>query len=157
MIPITPESIQDQYNVNRTTVDGSIVIEDKGIRLQSDLPVAVYAHAELLNGMSADSFLVIPAVHLGTQYVAVASTTFSHPNMIAVVAYQNNTQVTIGTQMVTLNALQVASVASKNVLSGTVISGNKPFGVITGCTCGFVSNVGGCDYEAVNLSATTCH
>uniref|UniRef100_A0A914X9H2 IgGFc-binding protein N-terminal domain-containing protein n=1 Tax=Plectus sambesii TaxID=2011161 RepID=A0A914X9H2_9BILA len=71
--------------------------------------------------------------------------------MIAVVAYQDNTQVTIGNQTVTLNALQVASVTSYSVMSGTVISGNKPFGAICGCTCGVVSIDGACDYEAVML------
>uniref|UniRef100_A0A914VWI5 IgGFc-binding protein N-terminal domain-containing protein n=1 Tax=Plectus sambesii TaxID=2011161 RepID=A0A914VWI5_9BILA len=152
-IPITPASIEDQYPGNRTA-DGRIFVEDKGIRLQSDLPVAVYAHVELYNGESADSFLVLPAVHLGTQYVAVTSmqTPFGYPNMIAIVAYQDNTQITIGTQTVTINALQVASVASMDILSGTVISGNKPFGAISGCTCGWVYNTSGaCDYEAVML------
>uniref|UniRef100_A0A914W4D2 C-type lectin domain-containing protein n=1 Tax=Plectus sambesii TaxID=2011161 RepID=A0A914W4D2_9BILA len=158
-IPITPESIQDQFPGN-TTADGRIVVEDKGISLQSNLPVAVYAHAELYydshyDGQSADSFIVIPAVHLGTQYVAVTSIQPQYIpfyNMIAVVAYQDNTQITIGTQTVTINALQVASIRTVGVLSGTVINGNKPFGAISGCTCGFLHNVfGPCNYEAVML------
>uniref|UniRef100_A0A914V1J7 IgGFc-binding protein N-terminal domain-containing protein n=1 Tax=Plectus sambesii TaxID=2011161 RepID=A0A914V1J7_9BILA len=151
-IPITPESIEAQFPGNQTN-HGRIVVEDKGIRLQSDLSVAVYAHAELANRQSADSFLVLPAVHLGTQYVAVTATSTSidteYPNMIAVVAYQDSTQVTIGNQTVTLNALQVASVATMDVLSGTVISGNKPFGAISGSTCGIVAST--CGYEAVML------
>uniref|UniRef100_A0A914VAP4 IgGFc-binding protein N-terminal domain-containing protein n=1 Tax=Plectus sambesii TaxID=2011161 RepID=A0A914VAP4_9BILA len=151
-IPITPESIQDQYpGIPNVTATGNIVVEDKGIRLQSDLPVAVHAHAELYSGVSTDSFMVIPAIHLGTQYAAVASLLHPFPNMIAVVAYQDNTQVTIGTQTVTINALQVASVASKIYLSGTVISGNKPFGAISGCTCGWLSEDEYCNYEAVML------
>jgi hypothetical protein len=61
-------------------------------------------------------------------------------------------QVKIGTQTVTLNALQVASVASKSNMSGTIISGNKPIAAISGCTCGFtVEGVDGCDYEAVRI------
>jgi hypothetical protein len=37
---------------------------------------------------------VLPAVHLGTEYVAVTSTSpDGYANMIAVVAYQDNTQV----------------------------------------------------------------
>uniref|UniRef100_A0A914VAX2 IgGFc-binding protein N-terminal domain-containing protein n=1 Tax=Plectus sambesii TaxID=2011161 RepID=A0A914VAX2_9BILA len=151
-IPITPESIQAQFPGN-VTADGHIIVEDKGIRLQSDLPVAVYAHAEAYGGYSTDSFLVLPAIHLGMQYVAVTSTQpeGTIANMIAVVAYQDNTQVKIGTQTVTLNALQVASVASYGNLSGTVISGNKPFGAISGCTCGFGNPHEGCSYEAVML------
>uniref|UniRef100_A0A914W6T6 C-type lectin domain-containing protein n=1 Tax=Plectus sambesii TaxID=2011161 RepID=A0A914W6T6_9BILA len=57
--------------------------------------------------------------------------------------------ITIGTQTVTINALQVASVASTGVLSGTFISGNKPFGAISGCTAG--NTIGASDYEAVML------
>uniref|UniRef100_A0A914X6J9 IgGFc-binding protein N-terminal domain-containing protein n=1 Tax=Plectus sambesii TaxID=2011161 RepID=A0A914X6J9_9BILA len=149
-IPITPESIQDQYPHPNITFHPHIVVEDKGIRLQSDLPVAVYAHAENFDGRS-DSFLVIPAVQLGMQYVAVTSTLALFPDMIAVVAYQDNTQITIGTQTVTINALQVASVASLLFkLSGTPISGNKPFGAISGCTCGLDVALA-CDYEAVML------
>uniref|UniRef100_A0A914VWW2 IgGFc-binding protein N-terminal domain-containing protein n=1 Tax=Plectus sambesii TaxID=2011161 RepID=A0A914VWW2_9BILA len=143
-------SIEDQFpGPPNITADGRIVVEDKGIRLQSDLPVAVYAHVEVYNGASADSFLVLPTVHLGTQYVALTSTEPGLPNVIAVVAYQDNTQVTIGNQTVTINALQVASIASKNVLSGIVINGNKPFGVVSGCMCGFVF-AGACNYEAVS-------
>uniref|UniRef100_A0A914VP80 IgGFc-binding protein N-terminal domain-containing protein n=1 Tax=Plectus sambesii TaxID=2011161 RepID=A0A914VP80_9BILA len=150
-IPITPVSIQDQFpNYNN---NGRIVVENKGIRLQSDLPVAVYAHSELSEGFSADSFMVIPAIHLGMQYVAITSTQplESASNVIAVVAYQDNTKVTIGSQTVTINALQVASVASFAVLSGTAISGNKPFGVISGCSSGSISWDGGSGYEAVML------
>uniref|UniRef100_A0A914USW0 IgGFc-binding protein N-terminal domain-containing protein n=1 Tax=Plectus sambesii TaxID=2011161 RepID=A0A914USW0_9BILA len=152
-IPLAPESIEDQYP-GKDDGDDRIVVEDKGIRLQSDLPVAVYAHAELLDGFSADSFLVLPTVHLGMRYVAATNWRQAGPygpNMIAVVAYQDNTQITIGNQSVTINALQVASIASDNVLSGTVISGNKPFGAISGCTCGFVGPEDACDYEATML------
>jgi len=44
---------------------------------------------------SADSFTILPNVHLGTRYVAVG-TTFSllYPNVIMAVAYENNTTVT---------------------------------------------------------------
>uniref|UniRef100_A0A914WLP3 IgGFc-binding protein N-terminal domain-containing protein n=1 Tax=Plectus sambesii TaxID=2011161 RepID=A0A914WLP3_9BILA len=149
-IPITPESIQAQYLVNMTTAHEQVVVEDKGIRLQSDLPVSVYAHVEVSDGRNVDSFLVLPVIHLGTKYVAATSTDPAAPNMIAIVAYQDNTQITIGNQTVTLNARQVASVASKTVSSGTVISGNKPLGVISGCTSGTVGLSAG--YEAVSLS-----
>uniref|UniRef100_A0A914X2J2 IgGFc-binding protein N-terminal domain-containing protein n=1 Tax=Plectus sambesii TaxID=2011161 RepID=A0A914X2J2_9BILA len=152
-IPITPESIEDQYPGDNYTWLDHIIVEDKGVRLQSDLPVAVYAHAEFYSGVSADSFLVIPAVHLGMQYVAVTSTNKAplSRNMIAVVAYQDNTQVTIGTQTVTINALQVASIASTAFLSGTVLSGNKPFGAISGCTDANDGHFQSGDYEAVML------
>jgi hypothetical protein len=57
-------------------------------------------------------------------------------------------QITIGEETTTLNYLQVASIASMQILSGTVITGNKPFGAISGCTLGLT--VGGAgDYEAV--------
>uniref|UniRef100_A0A914W5M1 Uncharacterized protein n=1 Tax=Plectus sambesii TaxID=2011161 RepID=A0A914W5M1_9BILA len=46
-IPVTPASIELFFNCS-SNPDGRIVVEDKGIRLQSDLPVAVYAHAESL-------------------------------------------------------------------------------------------------------------
>ena len=43
-IAITPKEIQARYG----DINGSptLVIEDKGIRIRSTLPVAVYAHSE---------------------------------------------------------------------------------------------------------------
>uniref|UniRef100_A0A914V3L2 IgGFc-binding protein N-terminal domain-containing protein n=1 Tax=Plectus sambesii TaxID=2011161 RepID=A0A914V3L2_9BILA len=151
-IPITPESIQGEYpGSGNVTASGHIVVEDKGIRLQSDLPVAVHAHAEAYGGYSAGSFLVLPTIQLGLQYVAADSLIHPYPNMIAVVAYEDNTQITIGNQAVNINALQVASVASWGILSGIVITGNKPFGAISGSTCGWLTSDDYCNYEAVML------
>uniref|UniRef100_A0A914WJQ2 Uncharacterized protein n=1 Tax=Plectus sambesii TaxID=2011161 RepID=A0A914WJQ2_9BILA len=47
-IPITPMAIEAQYPAGNG--NGQVVVENKGIRLVSDLPVAVYTHAELYNG-----------------------------------------------------------------------------------------------------------
>ena len=113
-------TIQLQHNIQPSS---RILVEKKGLRLQSDLPVSVFAHVgttagsrfEIYNiffalfivyflhekyfviytheGCSADAFLVLPIVHLGTQYSAVTSEAVYSPNMIAVVAYQDHTQV----------------------------------------------------------------
>ncbi len=45
-IAITPDDIQSQYNGSET--HDRIVVENKGIRLQSNVPIAVYAHVETI-------------------------------------------------------------------------------------------------------------
>lgn len=67
-------------------------VENKGIRVESTLPIAVYAHSETRE--SGDSFTILPTVMLGTQYVAVGPiVAIEYPNVIMAVAYQDNTTV----------------------------------------------------------------
>lgn len=47
-------------------------------------------------------------------------------------------QVTIDSQQVTLNALQVVTLAIKDIISGITISGNKPFAAFSGNMAGKV-------------------
>uniref|UniRef100_A0A914WPR3 IgGFc-binding protein N-terminal domain-containing protein n=1 Tax=Plectus sambesii TaxID=2011161 RepID=A0A914WPR3_9BILA len=151
-IPITPVSIEAQYPGYNMTNNATIVVENKGIRVQADVAVAVYAHAEVISGYSADTFLVTPTMLLGTEYLAITSTFPLLPNMIMVVANQDNTQIIIGNQTATLNALQVASIALRATLSGTRIRGNKPFAAVSGGTCSVtLISSDGCSYEAVML------
>ncbi len=49
----------------------------------------------------------------------------------------------------TLNALQVVSLATKSVLSGIRISGNKPFAAFSGNMCGNMVNSDACGYAMV--------
>lgn len=64
----------------------------------------------------------------------------------------NLLQIMMGNQSITLNALQVASISSQQgvSMSGMLITGNKPFGAISGCMCGYTQETGRCDWEAVS-------
>lgn len=55
-IMITPDDIQAR--VGDFFDSPSLVIEDKGIRLQSTLPVAVYAHSEATQARLANKILL---------------------------------------------------------------------------------------------------
>ena len=103
------------------------------------------------------------------QYVAVGTINFSlsFPNVIMAVANEDNTivrpsfirfiilesflqQISIGSQQVTLNALQVVTFASRNVTSGTIIAGSKPFAAYSGNICGDIfGQCETCDYVMV--------
>ncbi len=113
-----PVSIQARYN--DTNVSREItVIEDKGMRLQSTLPVGVYAHSEetdfgrysqnkqlllsrrltLANTAicSMATFTLIPTAYLGMHYVAIGTTNrIEHPNVIMAIACEDNTTVRRG-------------------------------------------------------------
>ncbi len=96
---ISPVSIAAQYGGLRGSP--TLVIEDKGIRVRSTLPVAVYIHSDL-NGVdysqprsltgSFDTITILPTVHLGTKYVAVGTVQkIEYPNVIMAVANEDNT------------------------------------------------------------------
>ena len=48
-------------------------------------------------------------------------------------------QITIGSQQVTLNALQVATLAIDDITSGIAVFGSKPFAAFSGSMAGIVS------------------
>lgn len=62
-------------------------------------------------------------------------------------------QITIGNQQVTLNALQVVTLAIKYFTSGNSINGNKPFAAFSGNMCGRVYGSDDvCNYVMVSRS-----
>jgi hypothetical protein len=161
MIPITPVPIQIRYN---TPASYGIISENKGIFLTSRLPVRVFVHVENANGKSGDTYQVFPRQLLGTRYRAATSirpsttgTAAKNANIIAVIAYTDDTTVQIGNQSITLNQFQSASVSSTSGLSGTLITSNNdlnPIGVITGCTSGTTIDDSDANYEAIMLLPT---
>ncbi len=71
---------------------------EKGLKFINILMLPQILHEKYFsiytqNDSSADAFLVLPVAHLGTQYAAVTAEFLYSPNMVAVVAYQDNTQV----------------------------------------------------------------
>lgn len=164
-IPIEPVTIASRFG--NQIGSPTLSIEDKGIRLQSTQPVAVYAHSEVSNAynekyqskVSADTFIILPTIHLGTEYVAVGTIDrITNPNAVMAVAYQDNTivskkfgymsvminalspglQITIGSQQVTLNALQTVTLSVTDITTGTRVTGNKPFAAYSGNMGGYV-------------------
>lgn len=94
-IDIMPADIQARYGDN----DGSsaLVVEDKGIRLRSTLPVTVYVHSVAISesmSTSADSYTILPTALLGQEYFAFGTVYhIDYPNVIMAVAIEDNTTV----------------------------------------------------------------
>jgi hypothetical protein len=59
-------------------------------------------------------------------------------------------QITIGTQTMTINALQVLTLAIKNIISGTLVIADKPIAAFSGNMCGYVQGDDACDYVMVS-------
>jgi hypothetical protein len=157
MIPLVPEQMQVLYNT--VAAHPTILVEEKGIHLTSTVPVMVYVNVENANGLSGDSFQVFPVGLLGTRYRAITSgspyqfpTHHNSLNIIAVVALQQNTNVTIGSQSTLLvNEFSTASLSSESSLSGTLITADKYVSVITGCVLGTNVDNNDADHEAIML------
>jgi hypothetical protein len=100
IIPILIQTISIGSNLN------TVIIEDKGIRLQSDQLVTVYATSgdfprlyfvlkiiTKTNCFSSDSYSILPTSLLGTRYRAVSSarTMNNFNNIVTAIAYVDNT------------------------------------------------------------------
>lgn len=120
------------------------------------MPPAIQStYVDLLYHSSADSFTILPTIQMGTIYMAIGNVySFDYPNVAMAVAYEDNTivseihdkfvykinnlfwfsiaQITIGVQQVSLNALQVVTLAIRGIISGITITGTKPFAAFSG-------------------------
>jgi RHS repeat-associated protein len=132
-------------------VDRAEQVEDKGIHLQAEQDVSVWAFNRL--DERTDAYLGLPTTALGTEYGALGYESASSLNTsrIALVAVADNTNVTLtpsaATAMhqagvaysITLNEgqtyqLEGAGAASNN-LSGTLVSSDKPLAALSGYEC----------------------
>ncbi len=135
-------------------------VERKGFRLSSTDPVSLYVSSEYSGDGSADSFLVFPIEALGTRYIALTGDstveTGSDPsffNQVNIIALNDKTDVSIrgkSRQNFELNALETATFAASEDLTGTEITGDKPIAVISGSRCGSLP-LNGCDFLAEML------
>jgi hypothetical protein len=71
-------------------------------------------------------------------------------NIFSFIYDSRRLQITIGTQTVTINALQVLTLAIKNIISGTLVIGDKPIAAFSGSICGYVQGDDACDYVMVS-------
>jgi len=148
--PISIQTVPVGSNLN------TVIIEKKGIRLESDQLVTVHATSGDFPG--SDTYSIMPARCLGTRYRAASSalTMNNFNNIITVVAYVDKTTITINNVNYTLNAFETASIASYNSMSGMLITGDIPFAVVSGCTAGITGpfDVGNHEAEMVRQTST---
>jgi hypothetical protein len=143
-------------------------VENKGIHVTALLPVSVHVVSE--NSTSADGYLALPTAALGTHYLVMSyGSSKYYGSEFALVASEDATTVTItptaagasiaanATFSITLNrgqTYQFQNPASAD-LSGTLVTGDKPFAMISGHRCADVpSGTGYCDYLVEQIPAT---
>lgn len=177
---ITYNGVTTPYSVSAggstsINLDASVVltsnetVESKGIHVTALAPVSVHVISE--NSSSADGYLALPTVGLGTQYrvMSYASSRY-YGSEFAIVATQDNTTVTItptaagsskpaGTAFnVVMNigqTFQLQNTAAAD-MTGTLISADKPVGVFGGHRCADLPNgTGYCDYLVEQLPDTS--
>jgi len=150
---------------------GSDAIESKGIRIVSNAEVTVYGLNRI--PFTTDAFLALPTDILGTNYINLGykNTNVVNATEFGIVATANATTVTI-TPSVTTGA-RVAGVAytitlnqgqtyqlvntgsAPNDLSGTLITSNKPIGVLGGHGCANIPpGAAACDHVVEMLPPT---
>lgn len=144
-------------------------IENKGIHVTALLPVSVHVISE--NPTSADGYLALPTAALGTHYLVMSYASSRYTGSeFALVASEDATTVTVtptaagasiaanATFSITLNKGQTYQFQNPGNadLSGTLVTGDKPFAMFSGHRCADVpSGTGYCDYLVEQLPDTT--
>ncbi|CAH1774296.1 unnamed protein product [Owenia fusiformis] len=142
--PFTPLLIDVPSNIR--TTEG---LEQKGIRVTSDANVTVAAYSSTVG--SADGFLVLPEVHLGTQHVVAAYTPSAGSySYIIIVGLDNFTTAWIVPRNDSINEgdggydydnalridlydTQTYTYRSTRDLTGVKVVSDRPVAVISGC------------------------
>lgn len=126
---------------------------DKAIHITSDVEITVYALSN--RSASTDAYLAIPTDVLGTEYITSHYQISFGANDISVVANTDGTNITIDTPqganvMASLNAGDVYMLRdTANDLTGSVVSSDKPVGVISSNECTNIPNNSvACDFIA---------
>ena len=131
---------------------GNDTISNTGIHIESEQPVTVYCLSKYTD--TSDGFLAIPVNGLGTNYIALCYSgrnldTVYYDSQIAIAATEDNTTVHIDCPVnpgarpspydIILNKGQVYQLcdvySSKQDLTGTIITGDKPVAVFSGHRC----------------------
>lgn len=149
---------------NTVDIQTSGVVENKGIHINSDVPVTVY----VMNQQQAttDAYLALPLDAIGTEYYVMSYTrdvSFTTLNsQLTIVATEDNTSVTITPTVtssgftagvpgnVVLNAgqtFQLRSNATNADYTGSYVVADKPISVFGGNDCTNISgNLRACDH-----------
>ena len=160
---IQPESF---VRVNISSEFELIGIEKsfKTVEITADFEVSV--DSIHLEQQTSDGFLAIPTANLGTQYVVtsfddgIIDANFDDETLFTVIGSQKDTTVSVqltsevsydnnqynpgDTLILKLSKYEVIQIVSTNDLTGSIISSDKPIGVISGHSCA-KSNGANCD------------
>lgn len=139
------------------------MIQSNGVLLKTANDVSVYGMStykdEAEHCCSSDGFAAIPVKHWGQNYKVITLMGGFYKKQIGVVGIYDNTNITFalntsGVQEppvnVTLNRLQSYQLSRATDLTGTMVTGTKPFGVYSGDECGYY-NGSGCSYMVENI------
>ena len=148
--------------------DGIDVIQDNGVHVQADAPVAVFGMSRVL--FTTDGFTAIPSVFLGREYIVQsfgnvhAGVPSLNGTQFGIVACEDQTTVSITPSTdvaghpagaafsITLDKGQTYQLRDTNDvpadLSGTLVMGDKPIGVFGSHRCANIpdENTWFCDY-----------
>ncbi len=169
-VSVTPGEITTVTIPGSATILSNDQIGDLGVHVTADIPISVYG----LNQLTAttDGFLALPLGALGTEYLVMSSSNAAaNGSQFAVVATQDNTEVTItpsvttsgraagSSYSVTLqqgDTYQLQNFSANGDLSGTVITSNVPVAVFSGHSCDNVpAGTAACDHLVEQLPPTS--
>ncbi|XP_053372892.1 uncharacterized protein LOC128546418 [Mercenaria mercenaria] len=119
--------------VSNALIRGGTFIENRGIYLSADVPVAVYVTWKAVSYVT-DTYLALPLSSLGTRYTVASYDPFN--------VTDGNNRITI----VRLDCQDVHQLSSQTDISNIAIWSDKPVATISGTSCAFVPHdVGNCD------------
>lgn len=146
---------------NQAYTENTEIVEKKGIKVIASEPISLYASN--YSSYSYDATIVLPTNAIGTDYIIQTYENELWAKEFAVVATDNNTQLTIIPQArtttnrnknipftINLNegeTFQIMSIDENNDFSGSRIQSNKPIAVFAGHRCANVpTNSPWCDH-----------
>ena len=152
-------------------VQGSDIIDNKGIRVTADDEVTVYFLNPREPVYSNDAYLGLPVDILNVEYIVLAyQETIGYPSELAIVAPYDNTDViitpsiTTGTRTagvpytITLSQFQTYTLQGDGAgedLTGTIIESSHPVAVFAGSRCTFIPPSSyACDHIVEQMTPT---
>jgi len=159
-------------NIPQTAeVQGSDIIDNKGIRVTADGEVTVYFLNPREPVYTNDAYLGLPVDILNVEYIVLAyQDTIGVPSELAIVAPYDDTEVTItpsvttGTRTagvpytITLNQFQTYTLQSDSRgedLTGTIIESSHPVAVFAGVRCVYIpQGYSACDHIVEQMTPT---
>ncbi|CAG2194974.1 unnamed protein product [Mytilus edulis] len=137
-------------------------ISNKAIHVHSTVPIVMYG---FITDVAVDGYLAIPSLMLGDKYIVPTYKPSKHEDLrkclLGVISVETNTHIQIkfkipstGTEVkynhksfgdgdtlsIILNELQTLQISHIYDLSGSIVTSNKPVGVVSGNKCNAINN-----------------
>ncbi len=160
---VTPINISGKVSNSSTTINVpssfevlSVNERNKGILVEADGNINLYGMS--FHQYATDAYLALPCSKMAVdeyEYYGISYEIFIFPNVILLVACENETVVKFNSSTITLNSMKIYQIESDNDLTGTRITSSKPLSVFSGSECARVpTDIPYCDHVVEQVPPT---